>query len=54
MQPTDDRVRSVFVSLRDTRAVKEDESGPRNRLEALVGEKDQTDEGQDHATADYA
>ena len=27
---------------------------PEIRLEALVSEKDQTNEGQDHATADYA
>ena len=31
-----------FRVFRDTRAVKEDESDPRIRLEALVSEKDQT------------
>ena len=35
------------------KAVKEDENGPRIRLQALVDEKDPTDEGQGHATADY-
>jgi len=43
-----------FRVFRDTRAVKEDENDPRIRLEALVDEKDQTDEGQGHATADHA